>query len=92
VAYSQETAPARSSVDVNLEKDELSFQNAIAEIEARNEPGLNALRHELDELTEAKEDIKAMLVSYGEDPSVIRQLAEIERGRSDIYRRIIVEL
>jgi len=91
LAYSQEVAPARS-IDVNADRDEQSFQNAIAEIEARNEPGLNALRHELDELTEAKNDIKAMLVSYGDDPSVIRQLAEIERDRSDIYRRIIVEL
>ncbi len=92
VAYSQEVAPARS-IDVNekeIEKeDEKRFQKVIAEIEARNEPGLNALHHELVELTEAKEYTKAMLVSYGEDPTLIRQLAEIERGRSDIYRRII---
>ncbi len=90
VAYSQEVAPLKSNID--WDEGEESFANAIAEIEARNEPKLNILRHELDELTEAREEIKAMLVSYGDDPQVVRQLAKIERDRSDIYRRIIIEL
>jgi hypothetical protein len=90
VAYHQEPAPA--PVDADWTIDEVSFNNAIAEIEARNEPILNNLRHELDELTEASVGVRAMLVSYGDDPKVIRQLAQIERDRSDIYRRIIVEL
>lgn len=87
LAYSQEPAPAQSLNDWN--DGEVSFANAMAEIEARNEPELNALGEELVELTEAKEEVKAMLVAYGDDPQVIRQLAEIERDRSDIYRRII---
>lgn len=90
VTYSQEVAPSPTLQDWDDNED--SFKNAIVEIEARNEPGLNSLRHELDELTYAKEEIKAKLVSYGEDPAMIRQLAKIERDRSDIYRRIIVEL
>ena len=54
---------------------------------------LNNLGQELDELTSAREEVKAMLVAYGEDPTVIvRQLADIERERDDVYRRIIVEL
>jgi len=91
-AYTQEPAPARSIEDTEQAEDEKSFQRAIAEIEARNEPRLNALRHEFDELTEAINEIKAVQVSYGDDPSIIRQLGEIERDRSDIHRRIIVEL
>ena len=91
VAYSQETAPAKTVADWSI--DDASFNNAIAEIEARNEPNLNTLGLELGELTEASNEIKAMLVSYGEnDPGLIRQLGEIERDRSDVYRRIIVEL
>lgn len=90
LSYTQESAPATSSHDWNA--DEESFNRVIAQIEERNEPTLNTLNMELAELTEAKEEMKAMLVAYGEDPSVIRQLAEIERDRSDIYRRIIVEL
>ncbi|MFT6001170.1 MAG: hypothetical protein ACI81P_003639 [Neolewinella sp.] len=87
VAYHQEAAPPITIPD--WDDHEASFTNALAEIEARNEPKLNALGQELEELTEAKEDIKAILVAYGEDASVIRHLAEIERDRSDIYRRII---
>ena len=87
IAYHQEAAPAMTIPD--WDDHEASFANALVEIEARNEPKLNALGQELVELTEAKEDIKAMLVAYGEDASIIRQLAKIERDRSDIYRRII---
>jgi anti-sigma-K factor RskA len=91
VAYSQEVAPAKNIADWEL--DEKSFNYAISEIEVRNEPALNTLGLELDELTEASNEIKAMLVSYGEnDPSLTRQLGKIERDRSDVYRRIIVEL
>jgi len=91
IAYSQEAAPKDEIQDWDI--DEASFNNAIAEIEARNEPTLNSLGLELGELTEASKDIKAMLVSYGEnDPGLIRQLGEVERDRSDVYRRIIVEL
>lgn len=90
VAYHQEATPAPFVDDSGL--DDGSFDRAIAAVEARNEPGLNSLRHELDELTAARQEVKAMLASYGDDPAVIRQLAEIERDRSDIYRRIIVAL
>jgi len=90
ISYAQEVAPATNAHD--WDDGEESFNQVIAQIEERNEPALNTLNMELAELTEAKEEMKAMLVAYGEDPSVIRQLAEIERDRSDIYRRIIVEL
>ncbi|MFK8163682.1 MAG: hypothetical protein AB8H12_14650 [Lewinella sp.] len=87
VAYHQEVAPAMTIPD--WDAHEASFTNALAIIEERNEPKLNALGQELIELNEAKEDIQAVLVAYGDDASVIRQLAEIERDRSDIYRQII---
>ena len=90
VAYSQEAATAPFDDDSELEEE--SFRRAIAQIEARNEPALNSLRMELDELTEAHREVKAVLTAYGNDPKVGRQLAEIERERSDVYRRIIVEL
>ena len=89
-AYSQEPAPAPAVADWDAEDP--SFQRARQAVEQRNEPRLNNLGHELDELNSAREEVKAMLVAYGEDPKVVRQLAEIERERDDIYRRIIVEL
>lgn len=89
-AYTQEPAPA--AVKQDWGEDESSFNNVLAQLESRNEPELNTLRMELTELTEAKEEVQAMLVAYGEDPGVVRQLAAIERDRSDVYRRIIVRL
>jgi len=87
VSYSQEATPALNKLEID--DSEASFERVRQEIADRNEPRLNALGHELAELDEAKDKMKAMLVSYGEDPGIIRQLAEIERDRSDIYRRII---
>lgn len=92
ISYAYEQEPAPAPIVADWGEDEASFARVAAEIEARNEPHLNTLHHELVELTEASQEIKAVLVSYGEDPKVVRQLAEIERDRSDIYRRIIVEL
>ncbi|WP_116106467.1 hypothetical protein [Lewinella sp. IMCC34191] len=89
-AYSREAAP--EPVVADWDDDENSFQLARREVEERNEPHLNNLGHELDELTSAREEVKAMLVAYGEDPGIVQQLAEIERERDDVYRRIIVEL
>ena len=89
-AYGQEAAPA--PVVADWDDDEASFARARQEVAQRNDPHLNNLGHELDELTLAREEVKAMLVAYGEDPQVINQLADIERERDDIYRRIIVEL
>lgn len=89
-AFSQEPAPAPIVADWDQEDD--SFAAVAAEIEARDEPKLNILHHELTELTEASQEVQAMLVAYGDDPKIVRQLAEIERDRSDIYRRIIVSL
>ena len=74
------------------DEDEGSFTRARREVTERNEPRLNNLGHELDELTEAREEVKAMLTAYGDDPEMVRQLAEIERERDDVYRRILIEL
>ena len=88
--YSQEAQP--TPVTADWDDDEASFDRARREVLARNEPQLNNLGHELDELTSAREEVKSMLTAYGDDPTVVQQLAEIERERADVYRRIIIEL
>lgn len=90
-AYTQQPAPTQR-LAANWNEDESSFSRVITLLDERNEPALNTLRLELDELTEAKREIQAILAAYGEDPAVVRQLAEIERGRNEVYRRIINEL
>ena len=89
-AHTQEVAPAGTEPD--WDREEASFSDVLNQLATVDEPELNTLRMELTELTEAKEEVKTMLVTYGEDPAVVRQLAEIERDRSDVYRRIIVRL
>ena len=89
-AYTQEATP--EPVVADWDDDESSFVRAREAVQERNEPHLNNLGYELDELTSAREEVKAMLVAYGEDPGIVRQLAEIERERDDVYRRIIIEL
>ena len=89
-AYTQEASP--TPVVADWDEDEGSFTRARREVTERNEPRLNNLGHELDELTEAREEVKAMLTAYGDDPGMVRQLAEIERERDDVYRRILIEL
>ena len=88
--YHQEAQP--TPVTADWDDDEASFDRARREVLARNEPQLNNLGHELDELTIAREEVKSMLTAYGDDPTVVQQLAEIERERADVYRRIIIEL
>jgi hypothetical protein len=89
-AYHQEAQP--TSVTADWDDDEASFHRARQLVSERNEPQLNHLGYELDELSSAREEIKSMLVAYGDDPTVVRQLAEIERERDDVYRRILIEL
>ena len=89
-AHTQEVAPAGAEPDWDWEEG--NFTDVLDQLATVDEPELNTLRMELTELTEAKQEVKAMLVAYGEDPTVVRQLAEIERDRSDVYRRIIVRL
>lgn len=68
-------------------------ENIFAQLEQQlgqvNNPDLNQLRFEYEELSTAHQDVAAILKSYGRDPQLIRQMADIERERSDIYRRII---
>ena len=82
-----ETAPIRPTF-VSFPEDDQQFDNLLIELEDLNRPSLNGMRLELEELNSAKQEIEAMLVSYGHDPAIMNQLADIERERSNVYRRI----
>lgn len=88
IAYRQETVMQFNIVpDWDTEAD--AFQHLEGQLAAVNDPQLNNLRLEMEELTSAKEEVEAMLNNYGQDPQLIRQLSEIERERSELYRQII---
>lgn len=89
--YAQETVQEfRLNVDWNA--DESTFAQLEDMLAGVNDPAINKLRLEYEELSTAHQDVEAMLVSYGQDPQLIRQMADIERERTDIYRQIIEQI
>lgn len=76
--------------DWNDEED--SFQHIMDQLANIDDPKLNTLRAELEDLTKAKQEVEQMLREYGQDNRVIRQLVEIETQRSQVYRLVINEL
>ncbi|MEL6391523.1 MAG: hypothetical protein AAFO91_03620 [Bacteroidota bacterium] len=89
IKESVEQAPIRPTFATFQDDDEQSFQSMLRELEQMNEPVMNQLRYELEELTSAKYEVEAMLVSYGQDAQVMNKLADIERERSAVYRQIL---
>lgn len=71
-------------------QEEPQFREMIALTADSENPKVNRLRAELEELTDARTDIETMLEEYGADPHLVRRLGEIERERSEVYRRLIV--
>jgi hypothetical protein len=71
-------------------QEEPQFQSLAEDIADSDNPAVNRLRTELEELTSARGDVEAMLENYGHDPHLVRQLGEIERERSELYRQLIV--
>jgi hypothetical protein len=86
--YAQETVQ-QFQVDIDWDSDESIFAQLEDQLVQVDDPAINKLRFEYEELSSAHEDVSTMLKSYGRDPQLIRQMADIERERSDIYRQII---
>jgi len=53
------------------------------------QPEFKTLKMELDELTDAKSELREALGSYGDDPELHTQLVRIERERSAVLRQMI---
>ena len=54
-----------------------------------DQPEFRSLKTELDELTQAKTELKAALGNFGDDPELHAELARIERERSDVLRQMM---
>lgn len=72
--------------------DEEDFQVVLAMLDendlAKEAPESNRLQSELDELNLAKEELKMAISNFGQDSDLIRQLAEIERERTEILKKL----
>ncbi|MEZ4987064.1 MAG: hypothetical protein R2795_18830 [Saprospiraceae bacterium] len=88
IQYAQETVHA-FDVAVDWNTDEDTFDRLEAMLGQIDNPVVNKLKAEYEELTMAHKDVEDMLRNYGKDPQLVRQMADIERERTDIYRQII---
>lgn len=92
VSYSEEQAVA-SFLTVNWEEDEDAFAvvDELCRMNANlcNQEDFKILTEELTELNEAREQIKAAMEQYGNDPELIAQLTTVEHDRTDLLKDII---
>lgn len=79
-------------VSADWHEEDERFDALLNHLATDNEPAVNVLKVELEELTGARREVEEMLYRYGQDPQLIRQLGEIERERSDIYRQLIAHM
>lgn len=92
VAVTQETlnADIRASVQ---EKEDAAFELVetlcASKAPVCEQPDFKALKSELDELTDAKKEIRTTLGRYGDDPGLAAQLVRIERERSGLLRQMM---
>jgi hypothetical protein len=54
------------------------------------QPDFQVLKSELDELTQAKSEIKNALGNYGNDPNLVAEMVKIERERSKILEQMVL--
>lgn len=86
--YAEETIQ-RFGVDIDWRLEGDTFAQLEEFMDNTNDPTINKLRVEYEELSSARNDVEEMLRSYGQDPQLVRQMADIERERTDVYRQII---
>jgi hypothetical protein len=87
-----ETTVIEKQIQVDYQEDEPMIQMVSQAFEespvARQQDNYDRLRAELEELDQAKQDILDMMDAYGEDPQMIKQLADIERSRTDVVMKM----
>lgn len=93
VRYTVRQEPANmQNIMADWNDEEVSFKQVMEKLREVKDPYLQSLLTELEELTLAKQEAETMLRNYGNDHLVIRQLAEIETNRAQLYRQAINEL
>jgi hypothetical protein len=83
-----ETRPATFKADWDEDETDIA---ALTKVYAQRAALANlneSLLSELQELNQAKAAIKAMLTKYGNDPDLIRTIADLERQRSAIVKQM----
>jgi hypothetical protein len=78
------------------DEDEPAFQDFLAICETKkticSQPAFQQLQTDLEELTDAKQAIKAAMGGYGATPDLVLQIKDIELERNDIVKKMMVML
>ncbi|GAB4256200.1 MAG: hypothetical protein Kow0027_23250 [Saprospiraceae bacterium] len=78
------------------DEDEDAFQQFMAICQNGHficeQPSFKNLEAELEELTEAKNELKEAIGAYGASPVLVQQIKEIELERTDILKKMMVML
>jgi hypothetical protein len=93
--YSQETVDT-DIIKQDWDEDDDAFKMVLAFCETKNivceMPEFIVLKSELEELNEAREELKKALDSYGTDAGLVAQLTRIEHDRSDVLKKMIAKI
>jgi hypothetical protein len=95
VFYSQETVET-DFLKQDWDEDDDAFQMVLAFCETKNIvcelPEFIVLKSELEELNDAREELKKALDNYGTDANLVAQLIRIEHDRSDVLKKMIAKI
>ena len=95
LAYSTEELDDKL-LAADWDEDEDAFSEFLALCKGKEviceHPEFQQLKSELEELTEAKEDIKSAMGSFGATADFVTQIKEIELERTDLLKKMMVML
>lgn len=91
ISYGEVTVQA-SPVQLNFEEDEPMIKMVCQAFEdsplAQQQNNYQSLLRELEELDQAKAEIVTFIEQYGEDAQMVKELADIERARTDVVMKM----
>ncbi len=95
ITYSQELIE-EDLFKQDWDEDDDAFETVMAFCKTENIvcqlPEFVVLKSELEDLNDAREELKQALEHYGTDAELIAQLTQIEHDRSDILKKMIAKI
>lgn len=90
----QEVEKPKTKLVADWDEDEAAIMLVVNAYEKRTSifQTDKSLLSELEELNQAKAEVKTMLKKYGTDPDLIKSIAEIERQRSTIIKQMVTAI
>jgi hypothetical protein len=92
LAYSEEKLDTTPIIE-DWDEDEAAFAKVEEICQQQTflceQPEVKTLKSELDELNEAKQSLKTALGQYGNDETIVAELVQVEKERSEVLKKIM---